>query len=191
MNPCFILRGWILGFLFLTLGSLLWARHIGVLCMVADVTTPAPPAGDMAMITAPPPGDTSAAVTPPSGAQPAPVDQSAQAPGATPSAPAAPAAPAVDVKSEQFGWPDTVELSEAKGGLIQAVDNQAVAQVFRQASDVLAKMANELNDLIALRKKLYETFFDIDAKLDTFYQETSLGKGSVQVSFTPFESKKK
>jgi len=107
---------------------------------------------------------------------PAAFDASQQQPGA------APAAPVSDVPSTQFGaQDDTIELKEEQGGMLQSNDPQIVI-VFKQAGEVLEKMDKVSADMSKQRATLSESYAQLDAILDEFFQSSSFEKGIVQES---------
>lgn len=101
-----------------------------------------------------------------------------------PAQPAQPAAP--EVKSEQLTWPDTVDLTENASEVYQT-NNPQVVERFKKAHVSLDKMIAIIDAAVKGRVDLYQKYFDLDAKLDEFLQNTSLDEGIIQ-SISPLEN---
>lgn len=90
-------------------------------------------------------------------------------------------APAVggEVKSEQLGWPDTIEVSEVPQGIAQG-GAPGIGQAFKDAEKSIQTASLLVQDLTKKREALHTQFFELDARLDEFFQNTTFTLGKVQ-----------
>ena len=87
-----------------------------------------------------------------------------------------------DVKSEQFGWPDTSEFAENKPS--PAVGGPGVLLIYKESEKKLADIATIINALNKMRQTIYQKFFDLDTTLDAFFQKTSADRGNLEETFS-------
>ncbi len=126
-------------------------------------TTPPPPPAPDAMPTAQPAAPTEAT------APAAPTEETA-----TPLT-----APAPEVKPEQLKWPETIEIDEGKESTAKT-SNPDIMKLFKKVNAALDKMSSVIDQMLKARTDLYQKFFEQDAKLDDFFQQTQFSTGAIQ-----------
>lgn len=89
------------------------------------------------------------------------------------------AAPAQDIVPEQLTWPDTADLAEDAPTPFQN-NNPKVIELFRKLGASFDKAAEIIDPLVTTRADLYQKYFELDAKLDEFFQNIGLDEGILQ-----------
>lgn len=116
-------------------------------------------------------------------AQPAPVTPDPNA-AAQPAAP--PAAPAQDVVPDQLTWPDTVDLAENAPDILPS-DDPKIIDLFKECGQLFDAMTAIIDPLVKTRADLYQKYFELDAKLDEFFENIGLDEGVLQ-GLSPVDS---
>ena len=86
------------------------------------------------------------------------------------------AQPVAGAPVEQLGWPDTIQVAE--DGQAQAA-SPVVGQMFKNAEEKIQKAGLVVQELTKKREALHTQFFELDARLDEFFQNTTFALGKV------------